>query len=188
MKIYTKTGDKGQTSLYGGTRVTKNNIRIEAYGTVDELNSFVGSIRSYNQNEKIEQQLQIIQNALFDLGAELATPLDKLMLANGKPRLSCMLKENQIENLENWIDEMDAQLPALTQFILPAGNTASSSAHISRSVCRRAERRVLDLLQESELREITYKYLNRLSDYFFVLARFLCVSDGQKEIPWTPNE
>ncbi len=188
MKVYTKTGDKGTTSLYGGTRVPKNNIRIHTYGEVDELNSYIGLIRSYNTNKDIDEQLQIIQNSLFDLGAELATPEDKMMLTNGKPRLSCLISEKQIELLEIWIDQMEEKLPPLTQFILPTGNVATSTSHIARTICRRTERSVITLSETEKIRPLCQKYLNRLSDYLFVLARYFGALDGEKETPWTPNE
>ncbi|MDR1876880.1 MAG: cob(I)yrinic acid a,c-diamide adenosyltransferase [Flavobacteriaceae bacterium] len=188
MKVYTKTGDKGTTALYGGTRVPKNNIRIQTYGEVDELNSYIGLIRSHTTDKEIDEQLQIIQNSLFDLGAELATPADKLMLANGKPRLSCLLSEKQIELLESWIDRMEEKLPPLTQFILPTGNIATSTSHIARTVCRRVERDVISLGEVEEIRPLGHKYLNRLSDYLFVLARYFGHLAGEKETPWTPNE
>jgi cob(I)alamin adenosyltransferase len=155
---------------------------------VDELNSHIGLIRSFTTSKEIDNQLQIIQNSLFDLGAELATPADKMTLANGKPRLSCLLSEKQIELLENWIDQMEEQLPPLTQFILPAGNVSTSTSHIARTVCRRVERSVVSLSEVEEIRPLGQKYLNRLSDYLFVLARYFSHLSGEKEIPWTPNE
>ncbi|MDR3272551.1 MAG: cob(I)yrinic acid a,c-diamide adenosyltransferase [Flavobacteriaceae bacterium] len=188
MKIYTKTGDQGTTALYGGTRVPKNHVRIEAYGTVDELNSFVGLIRSYNAFSMIDYQLQIIQNSLFDLGAELATPTEKLVLANGKKRLACTVSEKEIELLESWIDVMNDKIPELNTFILPTGNINVSNSHVSRAVCRRAERKVLELNDEEKVREICHKYLNRLSDYLFVLARFFGHLANEKETIWRPNE
>ena len=188
MKVYTKTGDKGTTALYGGTRVPKNSIRIHAYGEVDELNSYIGLIRSYTTQKEIDEQLQIIQNSLFDLGAELATPADKMMLANGKPRLTCLISEKQIDLLENWIDRMEEQLIPLTQFILPTGGVATSTSHVARTLCRRTERSTITLSEAEEIRPICYKYLNRLSDYLFVLARYYSHLNNEKETPWTPNE
>ncbi|WP_128332064.1 cob(I)yrinic acid a,c-diamide adenosyltransferase [Apibacter sp. HY039] len=188
MKIYTKTGDKGITSLYGGTRVPKNDIRIQAYGDVDELNSYLGFIRSYTKQKELDDQLQVIQNSLFDLGAELATPSKKMILANGKPRLACLISEKQISFLEEWIDAMESELPALTQFILPTGCQATSVSHIARTICRRSERSVISLNEQEELRPLCYIYLNRLSDYLFVLARYFGHLAGHKETPWTPNE
>jgi len=188
LKIYTKTGDKGQTSLYGGTKVPKNHLRIEAYGTVDELNAYLGLLRSQVRVNSIENQIHIIQNSLFNLGAELATPIDKFYLENGNPRLSNLISEEKIKLLENWIDEIDAGLPILQNFILPAGSEEISSAHICRTVCRRAERIVVALNEYEEIREICIRYLNRLSDYFFILARHIAKIEGKDEIKWNANE
>lgn len=188
MKIYTKTGDKGTTSLYGGDRVSKNHMRIHTFGEVDELNSYIGLIRSYNNQKKIDNQLQIIQNSLFDIGAELATPENKMILANGKPRLKSLISEKYITQLEKWIDTMDEQLPTLTQFILPTGNVPTSISHIARTICRRVERSIISLTKAEEIRPILQKYLNRLSDYLFVLARYLGNKAGVKEIFWAPNQ
>lgn len=188
MKIYTKTGDKGTTSLYGGDRVSKNHIRIHTFGEVDELNSYIGLIRSYNNQKKIDNQLQIIQNSLFDIGAELATPENKMILAKGKPRLKSLISEKYITQLEKWIDAMDEQLPTLTQFILPTGNVPTSISHIARTICRRVERSIISLTKAEEIRPILQKYLNRLSDYLFVLARYLGNKAGIKETFWTPNQ
>jgi len=188
MKIYTKTGDQGVTALYGGTRVPKNHARIEAYGTVDELNSFVGLIRSYNAFSMIDAQLQVIQNSLFDLGAELATPPDKMTLANGKNRLAYTVSEKEIKLLELWIDAMNDKIPELEHFILPTGNINVSNAHVARTICRRAERTVLTLNDTEKVRETCYRYLNRLSDYLFVLARFFGRLTNEKETFWTSND
>ncbi|TWP23881.1 cob(I)yrinic acid a,c-diamide adenosyltransferase [Apibacter muscae] len=189
MKIYTKSGDDGTTSLYGGKRVSKNITRIKAYGDVDELNSYIGLIRSYNKDLNIDKQLHIIQNSLFDLGAELATPPEKMILANGKPRLTCMIKVQQIEQIESWIDVMQEVLPKLKEFILPTGSILTSTTHIARTVCRRAEREVVTLNEIEKVRNICLNYLNRLSDYLFVLARYFGYLDKKNiETPWTPNE
>ncbi len=188
MKVYTKTGDKGTTSLFGGTKVSKDHIRIDAYGTVDELNSAIGLIRSSKINLNYNNQLIQIQKNLFHLGAELATPADKLFLANGKSRLPYMIQISDIEELEIWIDEMEEELPALTHFILPGGNLASSYGHLCRCICRRAERITVSLKEMEEIREEVLKYLNRLSDYLFVLARKIAHDAGHEEIKWLPNE
>ncbi len=188
MKVYTKTGDKGSTSLFGGTKVSKNHIRIDAYGTVDELNSAIGLIRSSEILNTYDLQLIQIQKNLFHLGAELATPTEKLYLANGKYRLPKILQEDDILELENWIDEMEEELPALTHFILPGGNLASSHAHLCRCICRRAERITVSLTEVEEIRQEILKYLNRLSDYLFVLARKIAHDAGHEEIKWLPNE
>jgi cob(I)alamin adenosyltransferase len=188
MKVYTKTGDKGVTSLYGGVKVSKNHVRIESYGTVDELNSSIGMVRSYEIPSLYIDQLIDIQKNLFHVGAELATPADKLYLANGKSRLPKVVLEADIEQLENWIDKMEEELPALTHFILPGGNLAASQAHISRCICRRAERITVSLNDLEEVRPELLKYLNRLSDYLFVLARKISEEAGDQEIKWLPNE
>lgn len=188
MKIYTKTGDKGTTSLYGGSKVSKNNLRIMAYGTVDELNSCLGIIRSYQIQQEILEELIEIQKTLFHLGAELATPNDKLYLANGKCRLPKLIQNSDIELLESRIDKMESKLPQLTHFILPGGNLAAAHAQLARTVCRRAERVVVGLSDVEEIREEVLKYLNRLSDYLFVLGRFLSQLAKHEEIKWLPNE
>lgn len=188
MKIYTKTGDKGTTSLYGGVKVSKTHIRIDAYGTTDELNSFIGLILANDCSKVIEQQLVEVQKDLFMLGAELATPKDKLYLANGKSRIGKMTSEIEIEKLENWIDAWENTLEPLQKFILPGGGKAASAAHVARTVCRRAERIVVALSEHEDIREIIQKYLNRLSDYLFVIARVLAKHEGKKEVEWLPEE
>lgn len=188
MKVYTKTGDKGTTSLYGGIKVSKNHIRIDAYGTVDELNSAIGLIRSAEIREIYIEQLIEIQKNLFHLGAELATPKEKMYLANGKSRLPKLITEPDILQLEKWIDKMEEELPPLMHFILPGGNSTASHAHLSRCICRRAERITVALSEIEEIREDVLKYLNRLSDYLFVLARKIVQDAGYEEIKWLPNE
>ncbi|MDG4944906.1 cob(I)yrinic acid a,c-diamide adenosyltransferase [Weeksellaceae bacterium KMM 9713] len=188
MKIYTKTGDKGSTSLYGGVKVSKAHIRIDAYGTTDELNSNIGVIASHNSNKQVKEQLLKIQENIFVLGSELATPKEKLYLANGKSRIGQMIQESDIETLESWIDEWEKQLDPLTHFILPGGGKASASAHLARTVCRRAERIVVALAENEEIRQELQKYLNRLSDYFFVLARVLAKMDNEPEVLWLPSK
>ncbi len=188
MKIYTKTGDKGQTSLYGGTRVSKASARVESYGNIDELNSFIGFAKSEIQQEKVLNQLKKIQFDLFTVGSESATPVDKLTLANGKSRLSLMISETEIEELENWMDEMETQLEPLQYFILPGGGKSATSLHICRTVCRRAERSLIFLNETEEVRPELIKYLNRLSDYLFVLARYISKISGEKEEYWNPSD
>lgn len=188
MKVYTKTGDKGETSLYGGVKVSKNHIRIDSYGTVDELNSTIGLIRSYPLSQSIIDQLIQIQKNLFHVGAELATPAEKMFLANGKCRLPKLMEEGDILQLETWIDEMEEELEPLMHFILPGGNLAASQAHVSRCICRRAERITVSLHELEEIRPEVIKYLNRLSDYLFVLARKIAMDAGHEEIKWLPNE
>lgn len=188
MKVYTKTGDKGETSLYGGVKVSKADLKIEAYGTVDELNSYIGIIRSYNITSNCINQLIDIQKDLFHIGAELATPVEKMYLANGKCRLPKLISDLDIEKLEKWIDDMESTLPELMHFILPGGNLAASHAHVSRTICRRAERLVVALKAVEEIREEAIRYLNRLSDYLFTLARYIAHEENYEEIKWLPNE
>ena len=189
MKIYTKTGDKGKTSLFGGLRVSKHHLRIEAYGTVDELNSYVGLIRDQKIDELTHENLLKIQNELFTLGAMLATPPEKEVLKNGKQRLNIhTINESSSIYLENQMDEMNEQLPKMTHFVLPGGHTTVSFCHIARCVCRRAERITTQLSEESTVDEHILMYLNRLSDYLFVLARKLTIDNEAKEIPWKPEK
>lgn len=189
MKIYTKTGDKGTTALFGGSRVHKHNARIESYGTVDELNSYIGMIRSQEIDEHSKSILIKIQNKLFTIGSTLATAPDRAVLKSGKERLKIeKVNEEHIELLELEMDAMNDKLPELTHFILPGGNTAVSYCHIARTVCRRAERRAT-LLNETEIVDsLVLKYLNRLSDYLFVLARKLSKDLNAEEIKWIPEK
>ena len=188
MKIYTKTGDKGETSLYGGTRVSKAAARVESYGTLDELNAFIGLAKAEISDEKVLSQLQKIQFDLFTVGSEAATPTDKLILANGKNRLDLMISEKEILELEHWMDDLDAELEPLQFFILPSGGKAAASIHVCRTVCRRAERAMVYLNETEEVRPELIKYLNRLSDYLFILARYISKISGEKEDYWNPSE
>ncbi|MGK0413252.1 MAG: cob(I)alamin adenosyltransferase [Polaribacter sp.] len=189
MKIYTKTGDNGTTALFGGTRVKKYNSRIESYGTVDELNAYIGLIKDQEISKEVKDSLLKIQNELFTLGAMLATPPEKETLKNGKERLNIpKIDEASILFLENEIDEMDAVLPQMTHFILPGGHQAVSFCHVARCVCRRAERLSVELNDEEPLNENILKYLNRLSDYLFVLARKLTKDLEVAEIKWIPQK
>lgn len=181
MKIYTKTGDKGETSLLGGERVSKTNLRIEAYGTVDELNAWVGVLRDSLQDAPINEQLVFIQDKLFTAGSRLATHPD-----NKRNFPLPELTEEHIEMLEKAMDTMDAELPPMKNFVLPGGHPVVSNAHVCRTVCRRAERRVIDLQQREGTNEIIARYLNRLSDYFFVLSRFAALKNNVRETPWKP--
>ena len=176
-KIYTKTGDKGKTSLFGGVRVPKNNIRIEAYGTVDELNSIVGIVLSLNPAKEILQILIEIQNQLFILGADLATPVSN---KNFVPRIG----KSEITKIEDWIDKYDSKLTPLKKFILPSGTQSSGFLHLARAVARRAERIVVSLMQKEEIGDSIIIYLNRLNDLFFVLARYENKIKKNKEIFW----
>ncbi|WP_213196679.1 cob(I)yrinic acid a,c-diamide adenosyltransferase [Cloacibacterium caeni] len=188
MKIYTKTGDKGETSLYGGTRVSKAAARVESYGTLDELNAFIGLAKAEISDEKVLSQLQKIQFDLFTVGSEAATPTDKMFLANGKSRLDLLISEEEIMELERWMDNFDAELEPLQFFILPSGGKAAASVHVCRTVCRRAERAMVYLNETEEVRPELIKYLNRLSDYLFILARYISKISGEKEDYWNPSE
>jgi cob(I)alamin adenosyltransferase len=189
MKIYTKTGDTGTTALYGGTRVKKYNLRIEAYGTVDELNSYIGLIKDQKIDISIKKSLLIIQNELFTIGSMLATPADKETLKNGKERLNIIkIDESSIKSLENEIDKMDEELPQMTHFILPGGHQTVSFCHLARCVCRRAERLVVELNDQEAIDNNIIKYLNRLSDYLFTLARKLSKDLEVDEIKWIPEK
>lgn len=189
MKIYTKTGDKGTTSLFGGTRVPKYHLRIEAYGTIDELNSYIGLIRDQKIDPHTTEILLKIQNELFTLGSMLATPPEKEILKSGKERLNInKVGEESVELLETEIDQMNESLPPMSHFILPGGHTTVSFCHITRCICRRAERITTLLSDESSINPQILVYLNRLSDYLFVLARKLTVDNQAQEIPWIPEK
>lgn len=189
MKVYTKTGDKGTTALFGGTRVQKHHIRIESYGTVDELNSCVGLVRDQEINIHHKKLLVEIQDRLFVVGAILATAPEKEVLKSGKQRLNIMrISEDDITALENEIDRIDASLPQMTHFILPGGHPIVSYCHIARCVCRRAERLATQLNEEEPIDELVLKYLNRLSDYLFMLARILSSELNVDEIKWIPRK
>lgn len=172
-KIYTRTGDKGSTGLGDGSRVDKDSLRVEAYGTTDELNSVIGMVLSESVvTEPLKRWLLEIQHDLFDLGAELCVPGHTV------------LTEAFVERLENHIDAMNAELPYLKEFILPGGNRAATSCHLARTICRRAERRVLTLSKTESINDWGLKYLNRLSDFLFVAARVLARADGGEEVMW----
>lgn len=189
MKVYTKTGDKGTTALFGGTRVPKHHIRIESYGTVDELNSHIGLIRDQDIKEGHKKLLIEIQDRLFVVGAILATAPEKEVLKSGKQRLNIMrISEEDIVVLENEIDRIDAALPPMTHFILPGGHPIVSYCHIARCVCRRAERLTSQLNEEEPVDELALKYLNRLSDYLFMLARILSSELNIQEVKWIPRK
>lgn len=189
MKVYTKTGDTGTTSLFGGTRVPKHHIRIESYGTVDELNSHIGLIRDQKINPFYKTVLIEVQDRLFTVGAILATPPEKEVLKNGQPRLQKLgIVESDIEFLEKEIDLMDDFLPQMTHFVLPGGHSTVSYCHIARCVCRRAERLATHLHELEPTDELVIKYLNRLSDYLFVLARKLSFDLQADEVQWIPRK
>jgi cob(I)alamin adenosyltransferase len=178
MKIYTKKGDQGFTSLIGGTRVPKSSLRIETYGTVDELNSFTGLVKDVIHDEKAKEELFLVQNHLFNIGALLASDPDtsKMNLPG--------IEDEDIEMLENGIDRMNEDLPELRNFILPGGHPNISYCHLARCVCRRAERITVALDQEQKVDNLIIKFLNRLSDYFFVLARKEGKDIGIEEVKW----
>ena len=183
LKIYTKTGDKGTTSLIGGTKVSKSDIRIDTYGTVDELNSWIGLLNDQLTQEHLKAELKEIQDRLFTIGSSLATDAEK------EPKMKLPdLHDSDIEVLERKIDSMTGVLPAMKSFILPGGHPTVSSIHIARCVCRRAERLAVSM-QEQELfvDERVIRYLNRLSDYLFTLARYAGQLLGAPEIPWKPR-
>ena len=188
MKIYTKTGDKGTTALFGGTRVPKHHIRIESYGTVDELNSNIGLIRDQEIDIHSKDILIQIQDRLFTLGAILATDPEKETLRNGKERLNIpRIIEEDISLLENEMDQMNETLPEMTHFVLPGGHPTVSYCHIARCICRRSERICVSLNSLEEIDSHIIMYLNRLSDYLFVLARKLTYDNKVEEIPWIPE-
>ncbi|OIQ30651.1 MAG: ATP:cob(I)alamin adenosyltransferase [Bacteroidetes bacterium MedPE-SWsnd-G2] len=189
MKVYTKTGDKGTTALFGGTRVPKHHIRIDSYGTVDELNSHIGLIRDQAIAPHYKVVLERIQDRLFTVGAVLATDPEKAILKNGKQRLNIpKISTSDLEYLEQEIDDMDAALPPMTHFVLPGGHQTVSFCHIARCVCRRAERLASALNDIEPFDAHTLKYLNRLSDYLFVLARKLSSDLGADEVKWIPEK
>lgn len=181
MKIYTKTGDKGQTSLIGGSRVPKYHLRIESYGTIDELNSYIGLIRDQNIDPQIIAVLKEVQDRLFTIGSVLASDPEKSKMK--VPDLT----SKDIELLEQEIDRMNEVLPELRKFILPGGNNAISFCHIARCVCRKAERITVQLAEESVVDSEILKYLNRLSDYLFVVARMIGFNEGITENEWNPR-
>ena len=183
MKLYTKTGDKGQTGLIGGTRVPKNDVRIEAYGTVDELNSFIGMLTTYTIPEADRDFLRLIQHKLFTVGSHLATDTSKVAL---KP--ASVMSAEIITQIEQEIDRLDAKLPTLSSFILPGGSKAGALCHVCRTIARRAERRIFDMKEIYTIDNQIIIYINRLSDYFFALSRYLTLENGGKEIYWKTQD
>ncbi|NIN70758.1 MAG: cob(I)yrinic acid a,c-diamide adenosyltransferase [Gemmatimonadetes bacterium] len=185
MKIYTRKGDGGETSLFGGRRVRKDELRVEAYGTVDELNSTVGLVgaRLPSQMEEWRDSLIAIQSDLFTIGAILATP----KTGAAKPEHIPELAEVRVETLEDWIDKLDEELTRLKVFVLPGGSELAATLHLARSVCRRAERRVVTLANQEEVEPVVIKYLNRLSDFLFTLARAANARQGVADVEWHPE-
>ena len=178
MKIYTKTGDDGTTALVGGERVRKDSLRVECYGTIDELNSIMGLVQTEISEASVNELLQKIQNQLFSLGGELATPGDKT------EKNKILLTKDAIILLENGIDKYEEKLEPLKQFILPGGIKGASLLHLARSVCRRAERLVTSLSENEKISNLILIYLNRLSDLLFVLARFENSVNKVEDTPW----
>ncbi len=181
LKIYTKTGDDGTTGLFGGARLPKDDIRIEAYGTVDELNAVIGMLISSMEEDQMSSLLQTIQSRLFTVGSNLASDPSKDMITPD-------LLDADVQQIEDAIDRMQEGLAPLKHFILPGGSQAISIAHLARTVCRRAERRVVTLAHQSAVESIIILYLNRLSDFFFVLARWIAAQEGVEEIKWIPRK
>lgn len=181
MKIYTKTGDKGQTSLLGGSRVPKHHLRIESYGTIDELNSYIGLLRDQSIDKKHIDVLLEVQDRLFTIGSYLASEPEKSKVKIPE------LKEEDVFFLEKQIDELNEALPPMRSFVLPGGHTTVSFCHIARCVCRRAERIAVHLSETEQVNELILRYLNRLSDYLFILARKLTYELNANEVPWKPR-
>ncbi len=181
MKIYTKTGDKGQTSLIGGTRVPKHHLRIEAYGTVDELNSWIGVLSDHASLERDKELLKEIQDRLFTIGSSLASDPEK-----SKMKIPD-LHDTDIELLEKQMDLMNEHLPEMRSFVLPGGHPSASFAHVARCVCRRAERLTIQLEETEWVDEKVKMYLNRLSDFLFVLSRKWVYDNGKEDLPWKPR-
>ena len=181
MKVYTKKGDTGTTQLIGGTRVLKSSLRIDSYGTIDELNSYIGLIRDQEIDQLYKIQLIEIQDRLFTIGSSLASDPEK-----SKMKIPDLL-ESDVLFLEDAMDEMDKQLPEMKFFVLPGGHTTVSYCHLARCVCRRAERIIVALNEQDEVPELIFKYVNRLSDYLFVLSRKLTQDLKAEEQPWRPR-
>lgn len=181
MKIYTKNGDQGSTGLIGGTRVSKADLRIDAYGTIDELNSYIGLVSTLAIAPGYVLQLQEIQDRLFTIGSHLAADPKK-----SKMQLPDLF-QSDVEKLEHWMDEMDEALPALTSFILPGAHTTSTHAHVARCICRRAERMTVRLDAQEGVEPTVLIYLNRLSDFLFVFSRKISLDNGVSEQTWTPR-
>ena len=181
MKIYTKTGDQGMTSLYGGERVSKSHLRIETYGTVDEVNAWLGVIATSIDDTSTQSDLENIQNHMFAVGAMLAVDTELTELPLQK------ISKEEVQWLERNIDKIVAALPPMTHFILPGGNPMAAHCHVARCVCRRAERLAVTLSKNAFVDDIVIIYLNRLSDYLFCLARKLCKDSGNQEVKWIPE-
>lgn len=177
MKIYTRIGDDGSTGLYGGGRIAKCDVRIEAFGSVDELNAQLGVVRALSLPKGFDEVLSIVQNQMFDLGAELATP-------DVAGRGTDFLQDAHVARIEEWIDHFEAGLAPLRTFILPGGSPVAAGLHLARCICRRAERRMVALAQGAVVRETVLKYMNRVGDLLFVMARTANAEIGQSDVPW----
>lgn len=182
MKIYTRTGDKGYTTLIGGRKIIKNHIRIEAYGTVDELIAHIGLLHDLVGKKEMQDLLTYIEDRLMACAANLAS--DQELPEKNLPEVS----DGDVTLLENAIDRMEEALPILDGFVLPGGHPSSSHCHIARTVCRRAERNIIALMQENHVPDILVRYINRLSDFLFVLARKLLFDENKEEIRWDPKK
>lgn len=187
-QLYTGTGDAGTTSLVGGERVKKNSKRLEAYGTIDELSSFLGSIASdKNCETEVKGQINTVQNELFNIGSYLATQSSKITEGSGVmsgEACASLADGAKLQTLEGWIDALDEQTPKIRQFVLPGGCELASKAHLARTVCRRAERAILTLAEDEYVDPMVVKYINRLSDYLFIAARYFNFMQGEEEIVW----
>lgn len=186
-QLYTRTGDEGTTSLVGGERIKKNSDRLEAYGTIDELSSLLGSIASDRSCvEEVKGQIREIQNELFNIGGYLATQSKRLEETDKEQSAESAVPDlsARLLSLETWIDTLDEQTPKIRAFVLPGGCELASKAHVARTVCRRAERRILDLAEKEYVAPIVMKYINRLSDYLFIAARYFNFVQGEEEIVW----
>jgi len=182
-RVYTRSGDGGKSHLAGGQEISKDSSRLEAYGTIDELNAVLGLVAEHlPEGAALSDPILRIQNALFDLGGELAT------LPEDRHPSQALIGEQDIKTLEDEIDEMNATLPALTSFILPGGGRTSAYLHLARTVCRRAERRLVTLANEAEVRDVCVHFVNRLGDWFFVAGRKAAIDDGQGERLWRPGQ
>ncbi len=180
MKIYTRTGDDGTTGLFGTERVLKCDRRLDAYGTLDELNALLGIVRADGVSPRLDAVLERLQNQLFDLGAELATP-------DAEKKNMQLIDEKDVADWEATIDSFENDLPKLQTFILPGGSRAAAMLHLARCVCRRGEREIVGLSQEAEVRELALKFINRTSDLLFVLARAANAEAGGEDVPWQKN-
>lgn len=178
LKIYTKTGDTGETSLFAGGRVDKDHLRLHAYGTIDELNSILGMARAQRLDSALDEKIRRVQTELFQIGADLATPLET------EAKWIVRVDEAGIGNLEQEIDDLDATLPPLKNFIIPGGTQAAATLHVARTVCRRAERWIVALKKETEINPLVLQYINRLSDWLFVMARAANARDGVGDVLW----